>query len=91
MLLATQTALLGMVSDRIRAVLCGWSETRVLVQVVYDGQIDDDEREMMSEVQSEILSHFPEHEVDVECLRIDVPQPIPTSEAGVFVFKRREN
>ena len=87
-LLATQAAFLGMIGPQMRAVICRWSLNAVLVRAHYHGPIDDAELDLMSEVESEILSHFPDAHVAVECLRTDAPRKIEVCEAEVFVFMR---
>ncbi|MDA5240547.1 hypothetical protein EXN32_25455 [Agrobacterium tumefaciens] len=89
-LLATQAAFVGMIGHQIRAITCRWNAKQILVRVHYDGPIDDSELEIMSEVQSEILSHFPDVDASVECRRIDPPQRIEFSETEAIVFMRRE-
>ncbi len=45
----------------------------------------------MSMVETEIMSHFHAHEVNVECVRVDVPQRIELLPNEVLVFSRRED
>lgn len=44
----------------------------------------------MGEVETEIMSHFPDQEVTVSCTRVDAPAIIGADQNEVFVFKRRE-
>lgn len=89
-LLSLQIALLGIVGERLRAVACRWTDTQIRIRAVFDGEIDAVDVESMSEVETEIISHFPDHQIEVDCCRIDAPHPITALSDEVFVFKRRE-
>lgn len=90
-LLATQTALLGAIDARVRAVTCRWDNRHIQLRVIIDGRISVIDRETMSMVETEIMSHFHAHEVNVECVRVDVPQRIELLPNEVLVFSRRED
>lgn len=90
LLLALQSSLLGYVSANIRAVSCGVEGEDITVQVVFDGPIADSDREAMDEVGSELASHFEHGLVDMQCIRIDVPQPFRDSSLELHVYQRKE-
>jgi hypothetical protein len=90
LLLALQTSLLGYVSANIRAVTCGIAGENVMVRVVFDGAITDEDRETMDEVGSELASHFAHELVDMQCVRIDAPQPLRDSALELCAYQRRE-
>ncbi|WP_261542021.1 hypothetical protein [Burkholderia multivorans] len=90
LLLAMQSVLLGYVSANIRAVSCAVEGEDITVQVVFDGPIADSDRDAMNEVGSELASHFEHGLVDMQCIRIDVPQPFRDSSLELRVYQRKE-
>jgi hypothetical protein len=89
-LLSIQRALLGEVSPRLRAVTVTFDEKSVAARAYFDGELDDEDRESMSSVETQLLADFPEeHSVTVECHRLDAPAPI--ADDGTWVFARRED
>lgn len=88
-LLSLQRALLGEVSAQLRAVTVTFDEKSVTARAYFDGEIDDEDREGMSSVETQILADFPDdHSMRIECHRLDAPAPIVDD--GVWVFARRE-
>jgi len=60
-LLAAQVALLGELSCRVRAVTLSWLDAKLHVRAIFDEEIDDDDRESIEVVATEILASLPEH------------------------------
>jgi hypothetical protein len=60
-LLSMQLALLGCVGPTLRLVACRWSECVIEARAVFDGEISEEDRETMSEVETELMAHFPHH------------------------------
>ncbi|MGO7535233.1 hypothetical protein [Rhizobium leguminosarum] len=89
-LLAVQQSLLGTVGPNLRAVACSWTDSDIRVRAIFDLEISQIDLENMSEVETEIMSHFPDQEVGVSCTRIEAPAIISANPSEVFVFKRRE-
>ncbi|NTI64195.1 hypothetical protein G6L85_22020 [Agrobacterium rhizogenes] len=90
-LLAVQVSLLGTVGPNLRAVTCSWSRSDIRVRAIFDLTIGNIDAECMSDVETEIMSHFPEHEVTVSCVQIKAPSMLNITSGEVFVFKRREH
>ncbi|AJC23273.1 hypothetical protein RO07_11765 [Pandoraea pulmonicola] len=90
LLLAMQTALLGRIIPNIRAVSCGVVGGDIKIKVIFDGAVSDLGREMIDEVGSEVASHFEDANVDVECVRMDVPQKIRDKALDWYVYLRKE-
>ncbi|KTB69313.1 hypothetical protein AO068_25795 [Pseudomonas sp. ICMP 3272] len=84
-----QRALLGEVSRNLRAVIFSVSGLFLNIRFYFDGEIDDDNFESASCVETEVLADYEDNwTVSVECLRLDASDPI--LDQGVWVFKRRE-
>lgn len=62
-LLTLQVALLSRVTSNMRSVLVSWSDWEVKVRVVFDEALSDDDIELTSEIESEVMSHLPDHSV----------------------------
>lgn len=89
-LLTVQVSLLGAVGPNLRAVTCSWSSSDIRICAIFDLDISDIDVECMSNVETEIMSHFPNYEVKVNCVQTDAPSVIDIGPREVFVFKRRE-
>ena len=88
--LSIQRALLGEVSDKLRAVTFSVSEIRLDIKFYFDGEVGEDDFESASCVETEVLADYEEgYKVSVRCLRVDFPNSI--NDCGVWVFRRRES
>ena len=58
-LVAVQQALLGEVSPHLRAVTVDFDATNLWLKCYYDGEVDDVDRESMSQVETELVAYFP--------------------------------
>lgn len=90
LLLSLQIALLGNIGMNIRAITCGVLDDIIKVNIVFDGEIPDSDRELMNDVGSEVASHFFSQSVEIECLRIDSPQRIDNAVLDWYVYLRKE-
>src|SRR5262245_19227469 len=87
-LLALQQALLGEVTARLRAVVVTCSETSFHFNAYVDGPIQDDDREAMSLVETEVMAVFPSnHTISHEVFRLDAPALIPKDRDWVYYRK----
>lgn len=89
-LLTVQVALLGEVSSAVRAIMVAWSPKKIHLRAVFDGEIDEDDGESMECVATEILASFPNHDVEVECVRLDAPAPLKDLFLMHTVYRRKE-
>jgi len=88
-LVAVQQALLGEVSSRLRCVTVSWDDTSIHLDCYFDGQIDEEDRESMSSVETELMAVFPStHVVDHAIHRLDYPNRIPKE--TTWAYHRRE-
>ena len=86
-----QRALLGMVTPELRGVTIRVDEDLVHARMVYEHEPTEDERELVSEVETEVIAaYLPEVEVTV--VPDAVPPPAwPQLEPGEsWVYRRRE-
>ncbi|RKP43280.1 hypothetical protein [Trinickia fusca] len=90
LLLVLQTSLLGYIGANVRAVSCGVAGENIMVQVVFDGPIADEDKEAMDEAGSELASHFEHELIDMQYIRIDVPQSFRDNVLELCVYQRRE-
>lgn len=88
-MIALQLALLGEVSSKLRAVTARYDDQSIHFDCYFDGEIDEEDTESMSIVETELLAQFPEsHCITHRVIRHDYPQRIPYD--GVCVYARRE-
>jgi hypothetical protein len=87
-LLTLQVSLLGMVTGNMRSVFVSWTETEIHIRAVFDEEVIPKDVEIANEIESEVISHLPAHEVFCRaeaCLMSDKPVPF----AGeILVFQR---
>lgn len=87
-LLALQQALLGAITANLRAVTVSFTETSIHFEAYFDGEIDNEERETMSLVETEVMALFPSiHATTHDVIRLDAPALIPKDRAWVYLRK----
>jgi hypothetical protein len=73
----------------MRAVTVEFDGTTIHIEVFFDGEISDDDRETVLLIDTEVLADFPaHHRVDTVGIRRDAPTPLPRDR--LFAFLRRE-
>ena len=89
-LVTLQQALLGEVSDRLRAVTVSYDEKSIHFDCYYDGEVMDEDCEAMSYVETELIAAFPDtHEITHKVHRKDFPESIPKDNAWAFYRKEQ--
>lgn len=84
-----QRALLGEITQNVRAVTVEYDATNIHIEVFFDGEISDDDRETVLLVDTEVLAEFPaHHRVHTVGIRRDAPAPIPKDR--LWAYYRRE-
>lgn len=90
-LLSVQRALLGHIGTSVRAIVCRWTKDEIHVRIVFDGEINDDNAEAMSEAETEVVADFSSQvEVCFKLERCDYPALIKHEIDEVAVFRRME-
>lgn len=87
-LLTLQVSLLGAITSNMRAVLVSWDEKNVLVRIIFEGLVSSGDLELVSEVESEVLSHLPDHLITCKAELHPDHGPIESHKHEVFVFRR---
>lgn len=89
--LSIQSALLGAVTENMRNIAVDICENKIFLYFFIDGQIQDDDKENVSIIETEVIADF-EDDFDIEAIikRIDCPEPIILGQ-GYSVFQRKEN
>lgn len=88
-LLSLQRALLGAVGPALRAVTVTYTDSSIRFEAYFDGEIGADDREAMSEVETEVMADFPPtHRITHDVTRLDAPASIPKDRT--WVFHRKE-
>ena len=89
-LLSLQVALLGEITHNIRGITCVWNISLITIHCYFQGEINADDKESMECVETEIIADFTEHEVNLECKRLDLPKPLNPHTLSAWVYRRRE-
>ncbi|WHP32245.1 hypothetical protein QMG90_04745 [Trabulsiella odontotermitis] len=88
--LSLQRALLGNVTPNIRAVVVELKNKNISLLFYFDGEPNDDDEELVSVVETEVIADFDEDFViEAIATRLDYPQPIKNTN-GMLVFLRNE-
>ncbi|RTY52565.1 hypothetical protein EKL29_22720 [Pantoea sp. YU22] len=88
--LSIQRALLGNVTNNMRAIMAELSENYIKLFFYYDGEVHEDDEEIVSEIEAEVMADFDEHcNFDVSIIRLDYPSPIKNGN-GFCVYLRKE-
>ena len=88
-LLTLQASLLGMVTANMRAVAVSWNDKDVRVRVVFDETVSAEDAEVASQIESEVISHLPDHNVRCQAEACATPHgKIRINPEEVMVFQR---
>ncbi len=89
-LLSLQVALLGEITPNIRGITCGWSSSLITIHWYFQGEISEDDRESMECVATEVLANFPEHKINIESKRLDLPELLNPYTLSAWVYLKKE-
>jgi len=88
--LSLQRALLGNITSNIRAVAIELRIKNISLFFYFDGELDDEDKELVSVVETEVIADFDEDfAIEAIAVRLDYPQPIQNTN-GFLVFLRKE-
>lgn len=87
-LLTMQSALLGMVSKHMSAVVVSWTEEKINIRIAFDRVPTANDIELASEIETEVISHFPQHTVQCCAETSNPPMRIELSPNEALVFQR---
>ena len=75
----------------VRAIMCRWTEDKIHVRAVFDGEISEDDAEAISEAETEVIADFPSRTaVCFKLERCDRPATVKHDANEVVVFRRLE-
>jgi len=90
LILSANGAMLGAISNVIRAVFVKAEGDAIYIMAVVDGPISEEDSGAISLVGTEIAADFSDFQVYDECVRADAPNPLPEHKGWYMVFERRE-
>ena len=90
-LLTFQVALLGMVVPSLRGVTVGWDENSIYGICFFDCDIGDDEFEIASDIEGEIMASYPDHKVEVTAESFTYPNLLNNRTLKAWVYRRNED
>lgn len=86
----SQVALLGNVTQNIRAVIMEWDESNIKLLFYYDRKPTDEEEDLAEQVATEIISDCTEYMIEVEKWILPFPAKVPYKEKQLFIYHRYE-
>ncbi len=91
LLLSIQRALLGAVSANLRAVSGEWTDTRIKLRFLYDGEVGAGDVDSAQVVGSEVIADFPSPwTIEEEILRLDFPADPRPHSLALWAYLRKE-
>lgn len=91
LLLSAQGALLGSIPCSLRKVTVGWKGTVIMMRCIFDGEISDNDRELLNVAATEILADFHSpYTISFECIRVDAPKETSQYFLKNWVYVRYE-
>ncbi len=88
--LSIMTALFGEITPNLRAVILNVIGNSIKIISYYDGIIDENLREDVSCMETEVMADFSEeYEIEWKAVRLDFPEEIKLGDA-YYVMKRKE-
>ncbi|MEO1206473.1 MAG: hypothetical protein AAFV45_09090 [Pseudomonadota bacterium] len=90
-LLSLQRALWGQIRPNLRLVSCNYSSNPILLRAVFDGEIDQLNLELMSEVEGYLVADIRHDErVELQVVRCDAPGSLKPHYLEEIIYKRYE-
>ena len=99
-ILSFNRALLGEITDNLRAIICDWNDSHINVRSYFEAEANDLYIDSMECIAAEVVADFPAHSIDVEYSTIDLSQPVnnqsilsqhsPIYDRSTWIFTRRE-
>lgn len=75
-ILSFNRALLGEVTENLRAIICDWNDSQINMRCYFATKANDLDIDSMECAATEIIADFPLHSIDVEHLTLDLSQPV---------------
>lgn len=76
--LSPQSALIGEICYRTRAIMMEWNEQKIDLTLIYDGEIQVEDLESSNRIETKLLADFHGlREITVKNIRVDYPNPFP--------------
>ena len=90
-MLSAQRALLGEVPPSLRMAALDWDEKWIYLRCYFDGPISEEDRESMESVTTEMIADFfPELNVELQVIRLDVPSRVKQPATAVAYLRRED-
>ena len=90
MYFSVSRSLWRMVKPHLRGVTLGHKGSKIIVNCIFHGEIQEEDLEMMSVAETEVLSDFLHYEVRYTCIRWDYPRNLNEKVLDIWVFRRYE-
>jgi hypothetical protein len=88
--LSVQTALLGLVTPKLRAVACGWQGDTIIIDFLFDGEFTAEEAEECRVASTEVVADYPKARLDERITAYPYPMPLGEKRLSHWVYIRKE-
>ncbi|TQV80810.1 hypothetical protein [Denitrobaculum tricleocarpae] len=90
LLIVLQAGLLRMITPNIRGVTCAVNEQKIQLKFVYEGPYSEEDEEDCDDVATEVIAYFPDHQVDLQIVSMEISDPIDGQMLGDWAYLRKE-
>lgn len=85
-----QVALLGNITPNMRAITCGWDDKSIHLRFIFDKPASEDEAELCSEIETEMMASFPNHKFLRDILAVPTSETLNEHYLEANVYGRNE-
>lgn len=85
-----QTALLGMVTPKLRAVACGWQGDTIVLDFLFDGDFTEEEAEECRVASGEVWADFANSRLEERITAYPYPMALGEKRLSHWVYIRKE-
>ncbi|CAD7289833.1 hypothetical protein LMG7974_01918 [Campylobacter majalis] len=87
---STRRALIGEITQNMRAVYVALENYTIKILFIYNGKITDDDQDNVGYIGSLIVSDFNEYKIDEKAIRIDYPKVFILPKNYILVYRLEE-
>jgi archaellum component FlaF (FlaF/FlaG flagellin family) len=90
LLLSMQVALLNKITSNIRGITCSCSNNKITIRCYFEGEITEENEDLMDCVEAEVIADFSEYAIDLQCITVSMPESLAQYRLSAWVYLRKE-
>jgi hypothetical protein len=87
-LYAFQTSLQSEITDNLVGIIVDWTNSLIFGVFIFDGKVTEEEEEMVSDVEGEVISHFNDHRIDLVAVAAESTIDPNLMSRGTWIYRR---